>query len=353
MSIQGSFSRVTSRTRLSSVNVLLVDADERMVSLLRKVLISLGFGGIYIAKNGNEALQQLASKPIDLVITDWEMNPMNGVEFIHYIRNNRLSPNRQMPIIMLTGKAKRQQVEEARDKGVTEFLVKPFTVRTLCDRIILVIEHPRNFILTTYYCGPDRRRKQIPLLSRANRRKEAANDSFVLAKHDNVTVFRKAEEEITVIQADSSLHEKIGIHVSMDDVFNPENIARAQRIIHQSRGEYLEWVVSDLKQLDAAFRKLEVNTRHDRQDIDVVQTIALHIKSQAGVFDYALASQVADSLYDVCLSRQHFSASACLAGRKHVDALYVIFQRNIQGSGGIIGEELQKSLFALVEIIRD
>ncbi len=110
MSIQGSFSRATSRTRLSSVNVLLVDADERMVSLLRKVLISLGFGGIYIAKNGNEALQQLASKPIDLVITDWEMNPMNGVEFIHYIRNSRLSPNRQMQIIMLTGKAKRQQV---------------------------------------------------------------------------------------------------------------------------------------------------------------------------------------------------------------------------------------------------
>lgn len=353
MGLTTGYAPAAHRSRLSTVNVLLVDSDDRMMSLLRKVLTSLGFGAIYIAKNGEEALQQLAGKPIDLVITDWDMSPMNGIEFVHYIRWNRASPNRKLPVIMLTGKAKRQQVEEARDSGVTEFLVKPFTVRTLCDRIILVIDNPRSFILTNSYTGPDRRRKQHPLGSKPNRRREGQDNAKLLAKHENITVIQKDNQEITVIDADFAIKEKIGVHISLDDIFNAENVARAQRIIHQSRGEYLDWVVSDLTRLDQAFKRIEVYPRHERVDIDAVQEVALHIKSQAGVFDYSLASQVADSLYDVCLPRNHFSQSACLAGRKHVDALYVIFQRNIQGSGGVIGEELKKSLTCLTEIIND
>jgi DNA-binding response OmpR family regulator len=338
------------RARLSSINVLLVDADDRMVQLLRKALTSLGFGAIYLARNGQEAIQQLASKPVDLVITDWDMEPMTGIEFIHYIRWNRLSPNRQLPIIMLTGKAKRPQVEEARDTGATEFLVKPFTVRTLCDRIMLVVDQPRNFILTSSYAGPDRRRRQQPLQGKSNRRRD---EDKLLAKNENVSVYQKENEEITIIDADFSIKEKIGSHVTLDDIFNVENIARAQRIIHQSRGDYLDWVVNDLTRLDLAFKRLETFPRHDRDEVAAVRDVALHIKSQAGVFDYTLASQVADSLYDLCLPRSHFSPSAILAGRKHVDALFVIFQRNIQGSGGTVGEDLRKSLSALCEVVKD
>jgi len=341
------------RSRLNTINVLLVDRDDRMVGLLRKVLASLGFGAIYTAHNGEEALQQLTGKPIDLVITDWDMKPMNGLEFIRYVRWNRASPNRKLPIIMLTGKAKRQQVEEARDSGVTEFLVKPFTVRTLCDRIMLVIDEPRNFVLTPHYSGPDRRRRQIALNNRPNRRKEGPESQRLLAKHDNITVIEKGNEEITVIDRDFGLKEKIGLNISLEDIFNAENVARAQRIIHQSRGEFLDWVVNDLSRLDEAFKRLEVFPRHERTDVEAVQEVALHIKSQAGVFDYGLASHVADSLYDLCLPRTHFSASARMAGRKHVDALYVIFQRNIQGSGGVVGEELCASLSALTEIVTD
>lgn len=338
------------RTRLSSINVLLIDGDDRMIQLLRKVLTSLGFGAIYLARNGQEAIQHLGSKPVDLVITDWDMEPMTGIEFIHYIRWNRLSPNRQLPIIMLTGKAKRPQVEEARDTGTTEFLVKPFTVRTLCDRIMLVIEQPRSFVLASSYVGPDRRRRQQPLQGKSNRRTE---EEKLLAKNNNISVYQKDEEEITIIDADFSIKEKIGSHITLDDIFNAENIARAQRIIHQSRGDYLDWVVNDLTRLDFAFTRLETLPRHDRDEVAAVRDIALHIKSQAGVFDYTLASQVADSLYDLCLPRSHLSASALLAGRKHVDALYVIFQRNIQGSGGSIGEELRSSLAALCDVVKD
>lgn len=339
------------RSRLSNVNVLLVDADERMVSLLRKVLTSLGFGAIYTAKNGHDAVQQLHAKSIDLVITDWDMRPVNGIEFTQFIRCNRLSPNRQIPIIMLTGKAKREHVEEARDQGVTEFLVKPFTVRALCDRILLVIETPRSFILNSTYTGPDRRRRQLSLQGKADRRQENSANCQVLARHDNITVIRKNDQEITIVDADVSMRDKVGEHISFDDIFNIENVARAQRIIHQSRGQYLDWVVQDLRMLHEAFQAIEVNAKHSQQDVEKVEAIALHIKSQAGVFDYTLASQVAESLYDICFNRASLSSSACMTGRKHIDALYVIFQRNIQGAGGVVGDELRNNLRALVELI--
>lgn len=348
--MQLGYSPLAMRSRLSGINVLLVDADDRMVGLLRKVLASLGFGAIYTAKNGQDAIQQLISKQIDLIITDWDMTPMNGIEFIHYIRWNRQSPNRQIPIIMLTGKAKRPQVEEARDTGVTEFLVKPFTVRTLCDRIMLVIEQPRNFIVTSSYSGPDRRRRQVEMGGNQNRRDDEAK---VIAKHDRITVLRKNNEEVTIIDPSFDIKEKIGSHISVEDIFSSENVVRAQRIIHQSRGDFLDWVVNDLNRLDAAFRRLETFPNHERVDVEAVQDAALHIKSQGGVFDYSLASQVADSLYDLCLVRSHFSSSACKAGRKHIDALYVIFQRNIQGSGGKVGEDLRQSLSTLIEVIQD
>jgi DNA-binding response OmpR family regulator len=67
--------------------------------------------------------------------------------------------NTYIPIIMLTGKAERADVEAARDVGVTEFLVKPFSAKSLYERLVLVIENPRSFIISQTYVGPERRRR--------------------------------------------------------------------------------------------------------------------------------------------------------------------------------------------------
>src|SRR5690606_23036594 len=95
-----------------------------------------------------------------IVIADWMMKPMNGIAFTERVRTDKKSPNPYVPIILMTGFSERRRVIEARDAGVTEFLVKPFTARDLYKRIVQVIERPRQFVRAENFFGPDRRRKR-------------------------------------------------------------------------------------------------------------------------------------------------------------------------------------------------
>ncbi len=106
-----------------------------------------------------------------MAIVDFQMSPIDGVEFTRLVRNAADSPNPFLPIIMLTGHAAKARVEEARDAGVTEFVVKPVTARAVLDRINAVILRPRPFVRTGEYFGPDRRRRQDPEFKGPWRRK--------------------------------------------------------------------------------------------------------------------------------------------------------------------------------------
>ena len=88
------------------------------------------------------------------------MEPMDGIELTRRIRNDSTSPNKTVPIIMLTGYSAANRIQRSRDAGATEYLAKPFTAESLVKRITYVIENPRDFILARDYFGPDRRRKE-------------------------------------------------------------------------------------------------------------------------------------------------------------------------------------------------
>jgi CheY-like chemotaxis protein len=149
-------------TPLSSVRVLLVDDNQHMRSIVAAVLAGVGVQHVRECCDGAEALDALRQWPADMAIVDFQMSPIDGVEFTRLVRQAADSPNPFLPIIMLTGHAARHRVEEARDAGVTEFVVKPVTARAVLDRINSVINKPRPFVRTKDYFGPDRRRRQDP-----------------------------------------------------------------------------------------------------------------------------------------------------------------------------------------------
>lgn len=144
---------------LRNIEVLIADPDPEISRLVRDVLQSLGFEKIKVVSNGQAALRHMRLREVDLLITDWRMSPIDGIELIDYLRNHQDSPNPYLPVIMLTGKAEMKDVSVARDTGVTEFLVKPFVAKTLFERLVMVIENPRSFIISNAYRGPDRRRR--------------------------------------------------------------------------------------------------------------------------------------------------------------------------------------------------
>ena len=147
---------------LERLNFLVVDDSSHMRSLVRSVLRGLGAKHIEEATDGADAYARLGTYPADVVICDWQMSPMNGLEFVRLLRTGTDSPNPLVPVILLTAHTEAQRVMEARDAGVTEFLAKPISAQQLCSRIRAVIEHPRPFIRAESYVGPDRRRRQDP-----------------------------------------------------------------------------------------------------------------------------------------------------------------------------------------------
>ena len=152
-----------------------------MRSLIVSVLDAFGIGTILEASNGERAYDLFQKHNPDIIITDWLMEPVDGLELIHMIRKNKDSVNRLVPIIMMTGYSAMQRVTLARDLGTTEFLTKPFTGRDLAKRINLIINRPRDFVETDQFFGPNRRRKNGEGYDGPRRREDEARN----VKSDN------------------------------------------------------------------------------------------------------------------------------------------------------------------------
>ena len=143
-----------------------------MRAMLIAMLRAIGVANISEANDGAEALQVLRREDFDIVMTDLQMEPLDGIDFVRLLRNSPDSPCPMVPVIMVTGHSTLRRVAEARDVGVTEFLSKPITVSGVLQRIGLVVNQPRAFIRTEDYFGPDRRRRRDPAYQGPRRRAE-------------------------------------------------------------------------------------------------------------------------------------------------------------------------------------
>ncbi len=148
---------------LEALRVILLDDNPQMRAIVMTLLEGFGVKAIREVCDGGEGLEALRSWPADLAIVDFKMAPMDGVEFTRQLRNASDSRNPYLPVIMMTGHSVKSRVEEARDAGVTEFVVKPVTAKTLMERIYAVIYRPRPFVRAEGYFGPDRRRRNDPV----------------------------------------------------------------------------------------------------------------------------------------------------------------------------------------------
>ena len=145
----------------SQLGVMIVDDNRHMRALLCSIMHALGISRVKEVSDGETALKVVEEFKPELVITDWHMEPMNGIELVRRLRKSGDEATRYIPIIMLTGHSELARVQEARDSGIHEFLAKPISAKSLFTRIAAIIENPRPFIKTDAYFGPDRRRQDI------------------------------------------------------------------------------------------------------------------------------------------------------------------------------------------------
>ncbi len=144
---------------LTELSFLVVDDNTHMLSIIKTLLKGFGIRRIHEATDAADAFEEIRATHVDVIILDYALETLDGIEFAQLVRTAKDSPNPYLPIIMLTAHSERHRVEEARDAGITEFLCKPICATDLYKRIIEVVEHPRSFVKVDAYFGPDRRRR--------------------------------------------------------------------------------------------------------------------------------------------------------------------------------------------------
>ena len=149
------------RYDLDELKVLVVDDADFMRHLLRSILHALRITNVTVASSGADAFAALRISLVDIILVDWHMEPMDGLEFVRLLRTGEDSPNPYIPVIMVTANTQAWRVAQARDVGVNEFIAKPLSPKGLYQRIIAVIDGARPFVRTSTYFGPDRRRRNL------------------------------------------------------------------------------------------------------------------------------------------------------------------------------------------------
>ncbi len=120
-----------------TMNVLVVDDYKTMVRIVRSLLQQLGFVNIEDAPDGAVALDMIKKKKYGLVLSDWNMGVMTGYDLL---RNVRADPDTaDLPFVMVTAEAKIENVVAARKAGVSSYIIKPFTLAVLKQKLSAVI----------------------------------------------------------------------------------------------------------------------------------------------------------------------------------------------------------------------
>jgi two-component system, chemotaxis family, chemotaxis protein CheY len=120
-----------------NMNILIVDDYKTMLRIIENLLKQLGFKNIQQATDGSTALKILRDGGVNLVISDWNMQPMTGLQLLKEVRaDDKL---KAMPFIMVTAESKTENVVAAKAAGVNNYIVKPFNAETLKGKLSSVI----------------------------------------------------------------------------------------------------------------------------------------------------------------------------------------------------------------------
>ena len=197
----------------SRLGVFVVEDNSYIRVTLENLLRQFRFGRVSSAKDGEEAVEYMKKLESsgggtpDIIISDLVMSPINGLLFLRWVRTSKDSFNRMIPFIMLSGAADEEYVNSARDLGVTEFLAKPFSGASVYKHLLKVIEQPRQFVTTTKYFGPDRRRQEK---TPGQERRLKNEDEVTIVYSADKVVKPKAPTDVWYFRLPNHLKEKAG-----------------------------------------------------------------------------------------------------------------------------------------------
>jgi len=341
----------------SRLGVFLVEDNGYVRQTLEDLLRYFQFGRIATAKNGEEAIDYMktlggAGSIIapDIIISDLVMAPINGLLFLRWSRTAKESANRMVPFIMLSGAADAAYVNSARDLGCTEFLAKPFSAGSVYKHLVKVIEQPRQFVTTTKYFGPDRRRqKQDPPGS--ERRLKEDDDITIVYSPDKV-VKPKSPSDVWYFRLPNNLKEKAGGAGFKGAAEMPlDLLEEAEQQLERAALDFTTWAQNYLAKLAALCEQaLSADEEGGRgRFFQEINLLALELRGQGGTFGYPLISTFGKMLYDATGEGCREDDNAVGIVKAHIDAMRAVLREKVSGDGGEVGRALLASLQKAIE----
>ena len=335
---------------LERLTFLLVDDNRFVLKILQDVLKTLGAGQVITAENGVEAIEFLSAHhgpygcPVDMIISDLVMAPIDGHLLLKWVRQGKESPNRFMPFIMMSGAADAENVEKARDGGASEFLAKPFSAQTVCNRVLEVVDFPRQFVATREYFGPDRHRKSDPKCPH-DRRRINEKDATIVYSSDRVRRPRN-DGDVFLFRLPNKLKEKVGgLGMSPPGELPLRHLQAADQHLQRKGLEFHDWALGYLATLSSICeRALQQSVDQRARHFKNINLLAHELRGQGGTFGYPIITNVGEMLYKMTQAPCPTEDRAVKVIKAHVDTMRSVFRDKITGDGGEIGIQLMQDL---------
>jgi len=339
---------------LERLRILVVDDNAFTRNLLTDILKTFGVGEVIKAADGAQAVSVLRHgvrgeiRHIDIVITDVYMPSISGIRLVQWIRQSQHSPNRFMPVIMMSGAADDESVGHARDSGANEFLAKPFSPGSVSERLFALIDRPRQFVAAANYFGPDRKRRKDSDVE-IDRRETDDSDANVIYSPDMI-VRPKEPGEIYFFRLPNGLREKVGGGPGDAGALPPAILEEADRVVGETaedfRGWILDYIGSISKLCDAASER---PIKHRTRFFGQVHDLAHELRGQGGMFGFPIITAVGEMLYAITGEGCDMGDRSIDLVRAHLDTMHRVFLDRIEGDGGDVGQELVRELRVRVE----
>jgi len=321
------------------ISLLLAEDQEYLRTMLREVSRAAGFRNIKAVGNGKDAIDVLASmsqpgrtvglSSVDIVVTDVFMQPVDGIELLRWVRQDPRSPNRFLPVLMISGAADQDVVGKARDLGATEFVAKPFSVNSLLEKIVAICERPRPFVLTDTYFGPDRRRRDVgsPV---AERRLRAAKD---------VRVFRAQQKNLASARGQTWVFDLPNVLKGRLDTSDllpgqpidlSKEIALAESIMKEGEKEAKSWLDSMVDRLVQLLADLSSETADRVATVKEVHGLAHELRGAGGIFGFPLVTQFGKSLYIWTDAAVPIRSDTIDMIRAHIEVIRITIKQGIK-----------------------
>ena len=287
--------------------------------------------------------RRTAAQGPDIVISDILMSPINGMLLLRWFRGSPESPNRFVPYVMLSGAADNDYVTASRDLGTTEFLAKPFSAHSVYQRLLAIIDFPRQFIAAHSYFGPDRRRKLGDAPPKDRR----------VVREEDVTVVHSAKKVVTPERESEVWHFRLPNHLknmvggrgsSEPGEIPTVLLEQAEEKLQRAAFDFTDWArtyLEDLLKLCGEVVNIRGARRKHFEDINL---LAHELRGQGGTFGYPLITVFGKMLYDATRRGCREDDNAVEIVKAHVDAMRAVVREKISGDGGKVGRELHESL---------